>query len=491
MCININEKTIDRIGQFTLLIISSLFIFVTANDQSLWVDEVATVSHSDPRFGLSYSEVPPQMPLVYILVFMSRVLFGSNEMAYRLPLILISFGMINAIPWVLKREGIDTTTAWLAPYLMLLLPKFIYYSQEVRAWMPMAACVFFWGVLREQRGWKGWIVCSIALQSNTFAIVYIVMVVAVDWIHCLWKKTEHPSLSPVIAILTHIPSLVFILYQNRHSNLPIVQDNGVMLNELFSRLLNFTNTTNYIYGSFKYFFNNPDWIWIVIFVFSVICVIWKSTPFKRFWIGIAFGTIASAIALKSTGWHAEPRYLIMILPLVCIAPFLFPWKKGTLSIIVALVIIFIPHLTPLSFDIRETIHKADRTYKSKPWRGVLPQLFQRTSHSLIHKSRHDWRHLTLLLDAIVPLGETILFKWCGSCYFHPFMFYDREFAKKYDIQRAEDDRQCAKWIISTHELVTDELRCGLALIGRLDRFYVYGKKDIVIRKPILYSRYLE
>ena len=170
---------IDLSGQSLLGIIAFLIIFVTSNEQSLWLDEVATVSYSDPRLGLSYAEHPAQMPLLYIMIFISRVLLGSFELAYRLPVMLLAFGMIQTIPWILKREGVPSVTAWLAPYLLLLLPKFIYYSQEVRAWMPMAATLFFWGAYRSIPKWKGWALCTLSLQSNIFAVFYVAMVVGI------------------------------------------------------------------------------------------------------------------------------------------------------------------------------------------------------------------------------------------------------------------------------------------------------------------------
>lgn len=127
----------EEIGKIALMVLSALILFVTANEQSLWLDEVETVSYSDPRIGFAYEPNNAQMPLIYAMIFIMRVLFGSHDMVYRIPILLLSFFMIQLIPHVLVREGINKITTYIAPLLLLLLPQFIYYSQEVRAWITV------------------------------------------------------------------------------------------------------------------------------------------------------------------------------------------------------------------------------------------------------------------------------------------------------------------------------------------------------------------
>lgn len=481
---------IDIVGQCLLGIVAFLLIFVTANEQSLWLDEVATVSYSDPRLGLSYAEHPAQMPLLYILVFISRVLFGSFELSYRLPVMLMAFGMIQAIPWILKREGIPPKSAWIAPYLLLLLPKFIYYSQEVRAWMPMAATLFFWGAYRNLPGWKGWGLCTVALQSNIFSVFYIVVVVCVDWIYAAFKKIEKPSFAPVVALITHIPSLIIVLYQSRLSELPMSEGSGSLIAGMVNQILNLKPTVEYISMAFDYFFSGPQIVWTGIVILSIGGLFWRSTYYKRFLIGIALGLIITAHLLVMSGWHLESRYLIPLLIVFSIAPFLLTWKNKAISVFLTVAVVFSAHLTPFSLNLTETVSKMDRSSKSKPWQGLVPQLFSRTSEVLIHSERSDWKHLTLLLNAIVEPGGTVLFKACHACWHFPFEFYDKTFTSRIKVERMGEDDKCAEWIVSTHPLKTKTERCGLSLISRLDRFYVYGKKEIVIQRPLLYSRFL-
>ena len=49
---------------------------------------------------------------------------------------------------------------------------------------------------------------------------------------------------------------------------------------------------------------------------------------------------------------------------------------------------------------------------------------------------------------------------------------------------------CSNWIVSTEPL-NDRESCGLSLIIRIDRLYIYGKKDISINHPIRLSRQVE
>ena len=485
----------DLVGMILLMTVTSLVLFVTANEQSLWLDEVATVSYADPRLGFAYEDA--QMPLIYVLIFVSRVLFGSYEMAYRLPVVILAFGLIQLLPWILKREGVDSVTAWIAPYLLLFMPQFIYYSQEVRAWMPMAVCMIVWGVFRHEGGVKGWLLCSLALQVNTFSTIYVAAVISIDWGYALLKRLEKPVKAPLIALITHIPSILWMLHRLDFFQFRSEAKRAFNIEDILGCIIEVKKTVGYILGSFNYFFDGPAVVWTILILFSFFCLFWKSSPFKRFWIGIAIGIILNAkffeVAKPILGYttfiHKAPRYLILLLPMFCILPFLYDWKRKLLSVGVAIIIILSAHLTPV-INIDEAVAKMDRSYKSKPWPGIVPQLFARTSNALLNSRRSDWKHLTLLLNALVKPGDTVLFKNCAACLFFPVIFYDRYYGERYSVEKTENKNDCAEWLVSTSPLAAMH-RCGFFLISRLDRFFVYGKKEIILQRPILYSRHFE
>ena len=139
-------------------------------------------------------------------------------------------------------------------------------------------------------------------------------------------------------------------------------------------------------------------------------------------------------------------------------------------------------------NIEEVVSKTDRSYISRPWKGLIPQIFSKTADLLVHPRRHDWKHLTLFLKAIVPAGDTVLFKRCDACLEFPLQFYDRRFKEYFNVTRTTGDRECAQWIVSTESLISPELRCGLTLVGRLDRFFVYGPKNIEIQEALAFDR---
>ncbi len=354
----------------------------------------------------------------------------------------------------------------------------------------MAACIFFWGVYRHTPGLSGWLLCTVSMQSNTFAFIYVITVTVIDWGYAFWKKSERPPLAPIVALITHIPSLIYLLYRLGATRFPVSQGEGFTILSIMERAFQFGATYDYIHSSFFFYFDGPKLLWILIALFSIISLFYKSTRFKRFWLGIIIGIIVNAHLLKVSGSYVVPRYLIMLLPLFSISPFLHKWRKKEVSIAVALLIVLSAHATPLSLDIKEIANKANRSYVSVPWKGLVTQLFSRTSHALIESEREDWKHLTLLLKAIVKKNDLVLFKDCGRCYSYPLMFYDRTFNETTRARLVGRGPKCSNWIVSNHPLPKSDI-CDLSLISRLNRLYVYGNPVLELQSPIYYSRNLE
>lgn len=133
----------------TLLLFLFAFLIRLINlNQSLWLDEsiVAKVAETIPMFripsALSIHDVHP--PGYYMIISAWSSLFGTSEIALRMPSIIASLlagWFVYEIGYILK----DKATGLWASAFFLFNPLIIYYSQEAR--MHMMATAFLSGAL--------------------------------------------------------------------------------------------------------------------------------------------------------------------------------------------------------------------------------------------------------------------------------------------------------------------------------------------------------
>lgn len=131
-----------------VLLISAFLIRLINLNQSLWLDEsiVAKVAHTIPLLRipttLSIFDVHP--PGYYMIISVWSSLFGTSEIALRMPSIIMSL----LAGWFIYKAGMalkDKTTGLWASAFFLFNPLIIYYSQEAR--MHMMATAFLSGAL--------------------------------------------------------------------------------------------------------------------------------------------------------------------------------------------------------------------------------------------------------------------------------------------------------------------------------------------------------
>ncbi|MGC4115186.1 MAG: glycosyltransferase family 39 protein [Myxococcales bacterium] len=108
-------------------------------DQSVWLDEAASLLHARRPWAelLSSSVDPGNPPLYYLGLKAWCALFGTGELALRLPAALCG---IAAIPlaFLVARELFDDERIGLfAAALLAVLPAHVYYSQESRQYAPL------------------------------------------------------------------------------------------------------------------------------------------------------------------------------------------------------------------------------------------------------------------------------------------------------------------------------------------------------------------
>lgn len=132
----------NKVTSVTGIFIIAGFVRFIALNQSLWLDEtiVANVvnryTFMDIIFQFSPSDFHP--PLYYLLIDVWIAIFGTSEIALRLPSILFSL----LAGWYVYKIGLalkSHTVGFWSSLLFLFHPLIIYYSQEARMYM-MVTC---------------------------------------------------------------------------------------------------------------------------------------------------------------------------------------------------------------------------------------------------------------------------------------------------------------------------------------------------------------
>jgi mannosyltransferase len=157
--------------------------FLLLGHQSLWYDEVVSLTLAKQPFGamlhdLARTESTP--PLYYVLLWVWVRLFGTSAVALRS--LSACLGVLTVgVVYLAARLRFSPSAALVAGALAATNPMLIWYSQETRAYALatcFVACSLYF-MLRAPRGGgaalAGWsIAASLALASHYFAVFAVV-----------------------------------------------------------------------------------------------------------------------------------------------------------------------------------------------------------------------------------------------------------------------------------------------------------------------------
>jgi hypothetical protein len=131
-----------------LLLACLLRLWVMPLGSSFWVDEAGTVFVVEKGAGHPSFAAAPQVPqsIYYALPRVSHALFGSSEIAWRLPSLLVMLTTLPLIGWLAARL-IQPGAGWLAIFACLALRGFDYQAADARPYglgmLAACAAVFF------------------------------------------------------------------------------------------------------------------------------------------------------------------------------------------------------------------------------------------------------------------------------------------------------------------------------------------------------------
>ena len=176
-----------------LVVLAAVIRILTIDNQSFWTDEALTAYEAHLPFGAMLNtvvHVETTPPLYFVLIWGWAHVFGTSEVALRSVSTLAGIAIVP-VAYLSARELVSRSAGVLAAALVMVNPFMIWYAQEARAYMLLAALTsasFLWFIRARQdpsrRHLTWWAVfSSLALMTHFFAG----FAVAPEAIWLLWR----------------------------------------------------------------------------------------------------------------------------------------------------------------------------------------------------------------------------------------------------------------------------------------------------------------
>jgi mannosyltransferase len=188
-----------------LVVLAAVIRILTIDNQSFWTDEALTAYEAHLPFGAMLNtivHVETTPPLYFVLVWGWAHVFGTSEVALRSISTLAGIAIVP-IAYLSARELVSRWAGVLAAAFVAVNPFMIWYSQEARAYMLLAALTgasFLWFIRARRdasrRNLIWWVVFSgLALMTHFFAG----FAVAPEAIWLLWISRNRTVVCAVAA----------------------------------------------------------------------------------------------------------------------------------------------------------------------------------------------------------------------------------------------------------------------------------------------------
>jgi mannosyltransferase len=211
----------DRVPAETWMVVGIAAVgaalrFATIAGQSYWVDEATTVHEMHLSFGgllhaIRAGETTP--PLYFVLAWVWAKVFGTGEVGLRSLSALLGCGVI-LITYLCARELVSRAAGLVAAAFAAVSPFMIWYSQEARSYMLLAALcglsfLFFARSLRTRAGrdvvW--WAVSSALAVGTHFFAGFLIAPEAIWLLIALRNRVTVLSCAGVAAVQTALVPL--------------------------------------------------------------------------------------------------------------------------------------------------------------------------------------------------------------------------------------------------------------------------------------------
>jgi uncharacterized membrane protein len=206
-----------------LVVLAAVIRIVVIDNQSIWMDEALTAYETRIPFGamihvVLHVETTP--PLYFVAIWFWAHVFGSGDVALRSLSALAGVALVP-IAYLSARELISRSAGVIAAAFVALNPFLIWYSQEARAYMLLAAlsgASFLWFVRARRdpsrRTVTWWAVfSSLAIMTHFFAGFLVAPEAA--WL--LWvSRTRLTAVAVAVVGAVQVAMLPFALVDTSH-----------------------------------------------------------------------------------------------------------------------------------------------------------------------------------------------------------------------------------------------------------------------------------
>lgn len=162
-----------------LVVLAAVIRIITIDNQSFWTDEALTAYEAHLPFGAmlnTVAHVETTPPLYFVLIWCWAHLFGTSEVALRSVSTLAGIALVP-IAYLAARDLVSRWAGVIAAAFVAVNPFLVWYSQEARAYMLLAAltgAAFLWFVRARRdpsrRNLVWWAAFSaLALMTHFFA----------------------------------------------------------------------------------------------------------------------------------------------------------------------------------------------------------------------------------------------------------------------------------------------------------------------------------
>jgi mannosyltransferase len=199
-----------------LIVLAAVIRIVTIDNQSFWTDEALTAYEAGLPFGAmlhTVARVETTPPLYFVLIWVWAKLFGTGTVALR-SLSAIAGVAIVPIAYASARELLSRRAGVLAAAFVVVNPFMIWYSQEARSYMLLAALtgasfLFFARARRDpsRRNLGWWAGLSAAAVMTHF---FAGFAVAPEALWLLWqRRTRATTIAVGVVAAAQVAMLPF------------------------------------------------------------------------------------------------------------------------------------------------------------------------------------------------------------------------------------------------------------------------------------------